>query len=65
MAFTAIEDTNITKELTNVLIESCPTIRQVFTDGSAAFADNQTDLKALLDTVTDNLFNETAPTRLP
>lgn len=65
MAFTAVESTRIALELAYALQGSCPTVRQVFTDGSSAFGDNQTDLKAILDTVTDALFNETAPTILP
>lgn len=65
MAFTALEVTEITKELTEVLLTSCPATRGVFKDGSATYANNLTDYKAIVDTVTDNLFNETAPTILP
>jgi hypothetical protein len=65
MAFTAVETTRITAELMVVLAESCPTVKQVFLDGSSSFANNQTDLKAIVDTVTTALFNQTAPTKLP
>lgn len=65
MAFTAGETTNIAKELAVVLIESMPTTKQVFLDGSTTYAANLTDFKAIVDTVTDALFNETAPTISP
>ncbi len=65
MAFTAVETARIGNELAYAIVTSCPTVRQVFTDGSSVFGDNQTDIKAILDIVTDALFNETAPTILP
>lgn len=65
MAFTAVETTRIAEELAIALIQNCQTTRQVFTDGSATYANNLTDFKAIVDTVTDALFNETAPTIKP
>ena len=65
MAFTAVETTRITLELANALAESMPATKQVFLDGSTTYAANLTDFKAIVDTVTDALFNETAPTIHP
>lgn len=65
MAFTAVETTRIGLELANAIIEMMPTTRQVFTDHSTTYAANLTDFKAIVDDVTDALFNETAPTILP
>jgi len=65
MAFTAAETTRIAIELGLVFTESCPTIKQVFLDGTSIHANNQTDLKAIVDTVTDVLFHATAPTISP
>jgi hypothetical protein len=65
MAFSAGETTNIIKELVVALTESMPTTKQVFLDGSTTYAANLVDFKAIVDTVTDALFNETAPTISP
>jgi hypothetical protein len=65
MAFTAVENSRIREELRVVFTESCPTVRQVFIDGSATYANNLTDLKTMVDTITAALFNVTAPTILP
>jgi hypothetical protein len=65
MAFTAVETTRITAELATALAESMPATKQVFLDNSAAYAANLTDFTAIVDTVTDALFNETAPTIAP
>lgn len=65
MAFSTVETTRIAEELGIALIQSCPTTRQVFLDGSTTYAANLTDFKAIVDTVTDALFNETAPTIAP
>lgn len=62
MAFTAVETTRITDELRTAFTENLPTTKQVFLDGSTTYAANLTDFKAIVDTVTDALFNETAPT---
>jgi fatty acid/phospholipid biosynthesis enzyme len=65
MAFTAVETTRITDELRTAFTESLPATKQVFLDASATYANNLTDFKAIVDTVTDALFNETAPTIAP
>jgi hypothetical protein len=65
MAFTASESTRIAIELAVAFAQSCPTIKQVFLDGTSIHANNQTDLKAIVDTVTDVLFHATAPTISP
>jgi hypothetical protein len=62
MAFTAVEVTRIKDELRTAFTESLPTTKQVFTDKSATYANNLTDFKAIIDTVTDALFNQAAPT---
>lgn len=62
MAFTAVEVTRITDELRTVFTECMPTTKQVFRDGSATYANNLTDFKAIIDTVTAALFNPTPPT---
>ncbi len=61
-SFTAVEQTRITVELVVAMIQACPTIREVFTDGSDTYANNLTNLKALIDTTTAALFNQAAPT---
>jgi hypothetical protein len=63
-AFTAVEQTRIKEELRVALSES-PTIIEVFTDGSDTYANNETNLKTLCDTVTAALFNQSPPTILP
>jgi len=65
MAFTAGETTNIAKELVLVLTESMPTTKQVFLDGSTTYAANLVDFKAIVDTVTSALFDQTAPVIKP
>jgi hypothetical protein len=65
MAFSAVETTRITAELMVVLTDAMPATKQVFLDGSTTYANNLTDFKAIVDTVTDALFNETAPTVAP
>ncbi len=65
MAFSAVETTDITKELFVALTLSMPATKQVFLDASTTYAANLTDFKAIVDTVTDALFNETAPTIAP
>ena len=65
MAFTAVEDTNILKELAIAFSENCPTVKQVFLDNSGTYAQNLTDLKVHIDTITAALFHATAPTVLP
>jgi hypothetical protein len=63
-AFTAVEQTRITVEVQQALAE-CPTVIQVFTDGSDTYANNLTNLKSLVDAITAALFNIAAPTKLP
>jgi hypothetical protein len=65
MAFTAVESTRIGLELATAIVQSCPATRQVFTDASTTYAANLVDYKAIVDDVTDALFNETAPTISP
>lgn len=62
MAFTAVEITRITDELRTAFTESLPATKQVFTDKSATYANNLTDFKGIIDTVTAALFNQAAPT---
>ena len=64
-AFSAVENTRITKELTISMIQVCPTIRDVFLDGSDTYANNLTNLQTLIASVTAALFNVTPPTILP
>jgi len=65
MAFTASESTRIAIELAVAFAQSCPTIKQVFLDGSTTYAANLVDFKAIVDTVTSALFDQTAPVIKP
>lgn len=62
MAFTALEVTRITDELRTAFTEQLVATKAVFRDGSATYANNLTDFKAIIDTVTAALYNATAPT---
>ena len=65
MAFTPVENTRIALELATAFSEACPTVKQVFLDGTNTYAQNTTDLATAVAAVTAVLFNTAAPTVLP
>ena len=64
-AFTAIEVTRITAELTVAFKQNCPATRAAFLDGTDTEANTKANVQTIVGTVVDSLFNQTAPVISP